>query len=41
MGMSMSFFLGGVENTKVLKALKPYIFFEDQYMNLIVVVRSL
>ncbi|WP_438449600.1 hypothetical protein [Escherichia sp. 584] len=24
-----------------MKALKPYIFFEDQYMNLIVVVRSL
>ncbi|WP_346479795.1 hypothetical protein [Escherichia sp. E1S7] len=24
-----------------MKALKPYIFFEDQYMHLIVVVRSL
>ncbi|EHG7582711.1 TPA: 5'-nucleotidase [Klebsiella aerogenes] len=41
MGMSMSFFLGGVENTKVLKALKPHIFFEDQYVHLSVAVSSL
>lgn len=38
--MSMSFFLGGVENTKVLKALKPCIFFKDQYVHLIVAVSS-
>lgn len=39
--MFMKLFLGGVENTKVVKALKSHIFFEDQYMHLIVAVRSL
>ena len=35
--MSMSFFLGGAENTKV----KPHIFFEDQYVHLSVAASSL
>ncbi|MGK0737567.1 5'-nucleotidase [Yokenella regensburgei] len=35
------FFLGGVENTKVLMALKPHIFFEDQYVHLIMATSSL
>lgn len=29
------FFLGGVEKTKVLKAFKPHIFFDDQDVHLI------
>ena len=32
--MLMSFFLGGVEKTKVLKAFKPHIFFDDQDVHL-------
>ena len=30
-----AFFLGGVEKTKVLKAFKPHIFFDDQDVHLI------
>ena len=30
-----AFFLGGVEKTKVLKALKPHIFYDDQDVHLI------
>lgn len=33
--MSMKLFLGGVEKTKVLKAFKPHIFFDDQDVHLI------
>ncbi|SAY83347.1 protein of unknown function [Citrobacter amalonaticus] len=33
-----AFFLGGVEKTKVLKAFKPHIFFDDQDVHLIVAV---
>lgn len=31
----MRLFLGGVEKTKVLKAFKPHIFFDDQDVHLI------
>lgn len=36
--MSLSFFLSGVEKTKIPKAFKPHIFFDDQDVHLIVAV---